>query len=306
MKNTIKTIAATAMALTLLGTGTSITKNIAPQFDNSITASAETRDSFYYQAMRSSYNGVTIEEALKDNGVTATENLLNQIAKANGIPSNNKNTRNAQMINLLSMGFLIKPVSEIFVDVQGLNDNQIDAIQYVVNNDIMVGKGNDPNGSGKQIFDPNTPITRAEFVQTLYNYMGKPYVYVDENNLPFSDMKKGQWYNKAIVWAIENGITAGYGNGKFGISDSITREQSIQMLYKFAFVNGTNTSIDGYVNDDSISDPSQISSWAKTAIYWAISQNILDERDSAGKRIVNPQGITLRVEFADFLQNELL
>lgn len=306
MKNTIKTIAATAMALTLLGTGTSITKNIAPQFDNSITASAETRDSFYYQAMRSSYNGVTIEEALKDNGVTATENLLNQIAKANGIPSNNKNTRNAQMINLLSMGFLIKPVSEIFVDVQGLNDNQIDAIQYVVNNDIMVGKGNDPNGSGKQIFDPNTPITRAEFVQTLYNYMGKPYVYVDENNLPFSDMKKGQWYNKAIVWAKENGITAGYGNGKFGISDSITREQSIQMLYKFAFVNGTNTSIDGYVNDDSISDPSQISSWAKTAIYWAISQNILDERDSAGKRIVNPQGITLRVEFADFLQNELL
>ena len=306
MKNTIKTIAATAMALTLLGTGTSITKNIAPQFDNSITASAETRDSFYYQAMRSSYNGVTIEEALKDNGVTATENLLNQIAKANGIPSKNKNTRNAQMINLLSMGILIKPVSEIFVDVQGLNDNQIDAIQYVVNNDIMVGKGNDPNGSGKQIFDPNTPITRAEFVQTLYNYMGKPYVYVDENNLPFSDMKKGQWYNKAIVWAKENGITAGYGNGKFGISDSITREQSIQMLYKFAFVNGTNTSIDGYVNDDSISDPSQISSWAKTAIYWAISQNILDERDSAGKRIVNPQGITLRVEFADFLQNELL
>lgn len=306
MKNTIKTIAATAMALTLLGTGTSITKNIAPQFDNSITASAETRDSFYYQAMRSSYNGVTIEEALKDNGVTATENLLNQIAKANGIPSKNKNTRNAQMINLLSMGFLIKPVSEIFVDVQGLNDNQIDAIQYVVNNDIMVGKGNDPNGSGKQIFDPNTPITRAEFVQTLYNYMGKPYVYVDENNLPFSDMKKGQWYNKAIVWAKENGITAGYGNGKFGISDSITREQSIQMLYKFAFVNGTDTSIDGYVNDDSISDPSQISSWAKTAIYWAISQNILDERDSAGKRIVNPQGITLRVEFADFLQNELL
>ncbi len=40
MKNVIKKIAATAMAITLLGAGTVVTKTIAPQFDNSITASA--------------------------------------------------------------------------------------------------------------------------------------------------------------------------------------------------------------------------------------------------------------------------
>jgi hypothetical protein len=57
MKNAIKKIAAIAMAFTLLGTGTAVTKTIAPQFDNSIIASAAT----CYNCHEGSYNTYTYE-----------------------------------------------------------------------------------------------------------------------------------------------------------------------------------------------------------------------------------------------------
>lgn len=65
MKKAIKKIAAVAMAFTMLGTGTAVTKTIAPQFDNSITASAKCNHEGYrryeyvgdWQKVEGNYNG---------------------------------------------------------------------------------------------------------------------------------------------------------------------------------------------------------------------------------------------------------
>ena len=50
----------------------------------------------------------------------------------------------------------------------------------------------------------------------------------------FRDVVSGAYYAKGVAWAQKNDIVAGYGNGLFGPEDSITREQMITILWKFA------------------------------------------------------------------------
>ena len=48
----------------------------------------------------------------------------------------------------------------------------------------------------------------------------------------FSDVKKGSYYEKAVKWAVEQGITAGTGNGKFSPESGCTRAQIVSFLYR--------------------------------------------------------------------------
>ena len=45
-------------------------------------------------------------------------------------------------------------------------------------------------------------------------------------------MPEDEWYCDAILWALENNITAGVGDGLFGVDDSCTRAQIITFLYR--------------------------------------------------------------------------
>ena len=47
-------------------------------------------------------------------------------------------------------------------------------------------------------------------------------------------MKPGKYYYKAVLWANENGITGGVGDGKFGVGRTCTREQAVSFLWKAA------------------------------------------------------------------------
>ena len=49
---------------------------------------------------------------------------------------------------------------------------------------------------------------------------------------PFSDVEKGEWYYEAVLWAAENGITAGTGEGKFSPNACCTRAQTVTFLYR--------------------------------------------------------------------------
>ena len=49
---------------------------------------------------------------------------------------------------------------------------------------------------------------------------------------PFGDVSSGDWFCKAILWAAENGVTAGIGDGLFGVNNTCTRAQIITFLYK--------------------------------------------------------------------------
>lgn len=86
------------------------------------------------------------------------------------------------------------------------------------------------NGVGDKIFAPSSTMIRAMFVMVLYRIAGEPPV---EGDNPFKDVENGKWYTDPVVWASSNGIIRGYGNGKFGTDDLITREQIIVLLWRY-------------------------------------------------------------------------
>lgn len=158
------------------------------------------------------------------------------------------------------------------------------------------------NGRADGTFGPNLNLTRAEVATVLYNKENKPYVaYVN----CFSDVKDGMWYSAPISWAYRKGIASGYGNGKFGVGDNISREQMAQMLYAYAKMKGYDVSYtDGAINQ--YGDSSKVSSWAKPAMNWAISKGIMSGKGSGSdlsKYKLEPQGSTTRAECAAMLKN---
>lgn len=128
----------------------------------------------------------------------------------------------------------------------------------------------------------------------LYSISGKTDVtYTNQ----FDDVPEGEWYTDAVLWAYQEGITSGYANGRFGVGDSITREQLALMLYRFAdmkgyAVNYTDTVLDGY------SDKTDISSWAIKGLKWAVTQGVISGKDYDGDVQAAPQDTATRAECA--------
>ncbi len=91
------------------------------------------------------------------------------------------------------------------------------------------------SGTGGTAFDPHGATTRSMIVTTLHRLAGLPAASMP--NL-FDDVAAERWYTDAVVWATENNIVSGYGDGKFGGEDAITREQVAAILQRFieAFV----------------------------------------------------------------------
>ena len=85
-------------------------------------------------------------------------------------------------------------------------------------------------GTSATTFSPTELCNRATVVTFLYRAMGSPEVSTTEN--PFSDVKVDSWYGPAVLWAVENGITNGMGDGTFGVGSTCTRAQVVTFLYR--------------------------------------------------------------------------
>ncbi|MDR1539295.1 MAG: S-layer homology domain-containing protein [Clostridiales bacterium] len=135
------------------------------------------------------------------------------------------------------------------------------AVSYVTANGLMVGTGKG--------FEPNANLTRAMLAAILHRYEGLAF----SGSLPFSDVVEGKWYTQAISWASEAGIVHGYGDGRFGPDDAITREQLLAILYSYAALKGVDVSrtadLSRYVDAESISP------WAEAAMSWAVAQGVV-------------------------------
>lgn len=162
-----------------------------------------------------------------------------------------------------------------------------DGVHFVLANGIM-------NGMGDGKFAPNDNTSRAMIVTILYRLEGEPAV-TGEN--PFTDVADGQWYTNAVIWAAENDIVGGYGNGKFGPNDPITREQLATILYRYAQSKGQGfTGAWMFLLD--YPDASEISIWADEAMHWCVMNGIINGKD--GKLV--PKGDASRAEAATMLQ----
>ncbi len=185
----------------------------------------------------------------------------------------------------------VEPVPNLFADV---NDTgwEYPFVKFAVENELMKGKGT--TDDGKIIFDPSNNMTRAKFVQTLYNKEGKPEVSYQST---FTDVPDGQWYTSAIMWASQNGIVAGKGD-KFDVSGNITRQEMATILCKYA-TNYKKYETAGRADVSGYTDVSTISSWATENMKWAVQYGIMKGK---GDKLA-PQANASRAECATMLKN---
>ena len=113
-----------------------------------------------------------------------------------------------------------------FVDVK-TSDYFYDSVKWAVNNNIT-------KGTSATTFSPNNTCTRAEIVTFLWRAAGSPTPTITRN--PFTDVKYpvGSDFYNAILWASQNGITAGKTTTTFAPNDNCTRAQIVTFLWRYA------------------------------------------------------------------------
>ena len=167
-----------------------------------------------------------------------------------------------------------------------------DAVDYALLNGLM-------NGVDTTLFAPNGALSRAMLATILWRTAGSP----DVNfALTFSDVPAGTWYTEAVRYASSQGIVKGYGDGRFGSTDNITREQLSAMLYRYEqTVNGGGFSGDWAFNL-SFSDADKVSGWAAEGVTWCVMNGV------GGGRVdgtLDPLGTATRTETAQMLMKYL-
>ncbi|GKH35114.1 MULTISPECIES: S-layer homology domain-containing protein [Lachnospiraceae] len=147
-------------------------------------------------------------------------------------------------------------------------------------------------GLNENTFGPTMNLARGQFSTVIYRMSDSPDASYEAI---FSDVPDGQFYSLPITWANGNGIVTGYGNGKFGPADSLTREQMVTMLYRYANVNSMDTSTATDYSD--FPDAGQVSSFASQAMSWAVGNGII----SGDQGRLNPQGNVSRAVCATMI-----
>jgi len=109
-----------------------------------------------------------------------------------------------------------------------------------------------------------------------------------------------KWYTSAVKWAAANSIIVGYGNGKFGPDDNITREQMAAILNNYTNFTGMDLRETGQTiifNDDA-----KIAPYAKEAIDRLVRAGIINGKPG---NIYDPKGNATRAEYASMLERYL-
>ena len=161
-----------------------------------------------------------------------------------------------------------------------------DAVQYVYEAGLMGGTGNGQ-------FSPALTTSRGMIVTILYRLEGSPAV---SGSAVFSDVAPGQWYADAVEWASANGIVTGYGAGKFGPNDTITREQMAAILYRYAAYKGCD--VTGQADLTGYADAGQVSAYAVGPMAWAVDAGLIGGTSST---TLSPRGSATRAQAAVIL-----
>ena len=98
-----------------------------------------------------------------------------------------------------------------------------EAVNWAVANNVT-------NGTSETTFSPNVGCTRAQVVTFLWRAAGQPEP--TERTNPFTDVKEGAYYYKAVLWAVEKGITNGTSETTFDPDETCTRGQIVTFLWR--------------------------------------------------------------------------
>ena len=99
-----------------------------------------------------------------------------------------------------------------------------DAVKWAVDSGVT-------NGMGDGTFGVDRVCSRAQVVTFLWRAAGKPTP--KSAQCDFTDVKAGSFYYDAVLWAVEEGITNGMGDGTFGVDGECTRGQIVTFLWRY-------------------------------------------------------------------------
>ena len=170
-----------------------------------------------------------------------------------------------------------------FTDVKE-GDWFYEEVLYAYENGLM-------NGVGDNRFAPNSATTRGMLVTILYRLEGEPAV---TGEADFDDVGD-TWYTDAVIWAAANDIVNGIGDNQFGPENTLTREQLVTMLYRYAQNKGydvtASADLSGYP------DAGKVQTYAQKAMSWAVAEGIVEGMDGN----LNPAGNATRAQIATIL-----
>ena len=149
-----------------------------------------------------------------------------------------------------------KPQTNPFTDVKK-NDYFYAPVLWAVEKGVTTG-------TSKTEFSPAAPCTRAQAVTFLWRAAGQPTAKNGKN--PFTDVKKSDYYYKAVLWAVEKGVTTGTSSTTFSPEDPCTRGQIVTFLWRAQ--GGKKVSAANPFKDIKKSD------YYYNAVLWAVKNNV--------------------------------
>ena len=162
-----------------------------------------------------------------------------------------------------------------------------DAVKWAVENGVT-------NGTTAATFSPNAACTRGQIVTFLWRAAGSPAPKTTVN--PFTDVAADAYYAKAVLWAVENGITNGTTAATFSPDAPCTRAQAVTFLFRGAIANGLEAVtlqelISGF------SDAASLPGYAVSAMNWALANGIVQGNGGA----LMPNNTCTRGQIVTFL-----
>ena len=174
--------------------------------------------------------------------------------------------------------------SAMFTDVPA-DAYYADAVKWAVARGVT-------NGTGNNQFSPEATCTRAQVVTFLWRAKGSPEPKTPAN--PFADVKEGTYYYKAVLWANENNITNGTGDGKFSPDAGCTRGQVVTFLWRAEGKPAASGSA-------SFSDV-PAGQYYTDAVTWAVGRNITN---GTGNNQFSPNSTCTRGQIVTFLYRDM-
>lgn len=205
----------------------------------------------------------------------------------------NKKTR-TQLVAFVAVFVSVWAMITVPVSAKRFNDIPsgfwgADGVNYVSDNGYM-------NGTAPNQFSPNTSLSRAMAVATLYRKEGSPSV--AGIYIPFTDVPSNAWYSAAVKWAYSNNIVNGITPEQFSPSASIKRQDLAVIFSRYAIYHSGSGVSTNYSVLYQFSDWNQISGYAKQQMTWAIETGIISGTTST---TLDPQANVTRAQYATIL-----
>lgn len=161
-------------------------------------------------------------------------------------------------------------ISTVYTDIEN--------VEWAKNAIYALSESGILNGVGEGLFAPNQNVKREEFVKILVEAFKIDAAAAP--NVGFSDVTAGAWYEKYINAGVMTGAINGVGDNRFGVGQTITRQDMAVMAYRFARYAGVE--LENSADIGNFSDRGAIASYAAEAISALYSEGIVTGMSDSG------------------------